>query len=591
MRGGFPPVARSYLLNTVISGGGGGGGGAGAPILLATDIVAGPITGGENSNGIFINLYGLNFGASGLGTTTKVYAQYSGTWYEVAGYRLMADTVTTPVNGIRKICVEIGAISGVTNGTTLNLKVSVNGVDSNTDQTFMVAPGDIWYVDPSAGSEATGTKNDITKPFLYPQAWNGSAFTGIWASGNMQAGDFIVLRGGSYTGQNGYDGRWMRFRNLHTGSAPNGSAGNGYFSVRAYPGETPTWNGASGSKGAIQGCATAYSSSGYGQYFVISGIKMVGPSSSATTDSCPINLQTGANYWRIFDNDLTWPSTDSGSSHQKAGGIAGNGNPLTIMCNYVHDVSGGDSSSLENHGIYLDGSNNCAANFEIAYNWVKNVTTGSLIQCHNQTAADLFTNGKVHHNWCENSGKYGLNFDSFQNIDAWDNVVLGTTRNGLRFNPNSGQTNLAFRAEFNTFYNCYSDTTGAYAGVVSQEASPGSGSGSNYIKLSHNIFCLASSRTNTNVGFVADNGGFCTFDQNVYYDYKGLVTSKYGSDSTGIYGTPNFVTPGSNFKPQATSSAIDAVTTTQLLSVSNDYFLLPRPATGHSNKTIGAVEP
>ena len=77
----------AYSRGRIPAGGGGGGGGGGgsAPLILATDIVAGPITGGENGNGIFVNLYGVNFGASGLGTTTKVYAQYSGTWYEVAG--------------------------------------------------------------------------------------------------------------------------------------------------------------------------------------------------------------------------------------------------------------------------------------------------------------------------------------------------------------------------------------------------------------------------------------------------------------------------------------------------------------------------
>jgi len=560
----------------------------GAPVLLATDIVAGPITGGENGNGIYINLYGFNFGTTGMGTTIKAYAQYSGTWHEVAGYLQFADTACAPIFGIRKLCVEIGAITGATAGSVLNLKVSVGGVDSNTDQTFMVAPGDIYYVDPSSGSEATGTKNDITKPYLYPQVWNGSSFTGIWST--LKAGDFIVLRAGSYSSTNGYDSRWIRFRTSVTGSAPDGTSGKGYVSIRAYPGETPTWNGASGSYGAIHGCGTANSSSGYGRYTVISGVKFVGPSTSGSTDAGPINLQTGANYWRVFDNDITWPSTDSGASHQKAGGIAGNGNPLMIMFNYVHDIAGGDSSSLENHGIYLDGSNNCAANFDISYNYIKNVTTGSLIQCHNQSAADLFTNGRIYNNWCENSGKYGINLDSFQNIDVWNNVVQGTKRNGLRFNPNTSQTNVQGRAAFNTFYNCYSDTTGAYPGVISQEASPAAGSGTNYIKISQNIVCLASSRTNTNVSFVQDNGGFCTFDQNLYYDYKSLVTSKYSGDANGLYGSPTFNTPGSDFGLATGSAAIAAATDAVLFTVSTDFVYKARPYSGRSYPSIGAYE-
>jgi hypothetical protein len=561
-----------------------------APKVIETDIVAGPITGGENGNGIYINLYGYNFGTT-LGTDTKVYAQFSGTWHEVAGYIEMANCACYAKVPVKKICVEIGAISGATNGDTLNLKVTVNGTDSNTDKTFMIAPGDIYYVDPTSGNESTGAKNDITKPYLYPQVWTGSAFTGIWAPGNLKAGDFIVLRDGSYSGTNGFDSRWIRFRTSVTGSEPDGTSGKGYVSIRAYPGESPTWNGASGSRGAIHGCGTANSSSGYGRYTVVSGLTFVGPSSSASTDAGPINLQTGADYWRVFDNDITWPSTDSGSAHQKAGGIAGNGDPLKIMFNYVHDVSGGDASSLENHGIYLDGSNNCAANFEIAYNYITNVTTGTLIQCHNQSAGDLFTNGQVHNNWCENSGKYGLNFDSFQNIDAWNNVVIGSYRNGLRFNPNTNQTNVQFQAEFNTFYNCYKDTTGAYTAIVSQEASPGAKSGTNYIKVSHNLFVMPTTRSSS-IDYVDDNGGFMTFDQNIYYDYKGVKTTKYSSDSNGSYDAhAPFVTEGSNYNLSSNSSARNVVTTTEVISgVALDFAFADRPLLGNAHKSAGAYE-
>lgn len=560
----------------------------GDPVVLATDIVAGPITGGENGNGVFVNLYGYNFGST-LGTDTKVYVKNGSTWYEVASYISMSNTATYTINNVKKICFEIGNASGASNGTTLNFKVTVSGTDSNTDKTFMVAPGDIYYVDPSTGSEATGTKNDITKPFLYPQVYSGS-FSGIWGSGKLKAGDFIVLRGGTYSSTNGFNSRWIRFKNSVTGSAPDGTSGKGYIAIRNYPGEVAEWAGTNGSFGGIQGCGTADSSSGYGKYVVISGLKFTGPSTSGSTDACPINFQTGADYWRVFDNDITWPSTDSGSAHQKAGGIAGNGDPLIIMFNYVHDVSGGDASSLENHGIYLDGSNNCAANFEIAYNWVKNITTGSMIQCHNQSASDLFTNGQVHHNWCDTSGKYGLIFDSFQNINAWNNVVMNSTRNGMRFNPNSNQNNLQFVGAFNTFYNCYTSSSGAYIAPISQEASPAAKSGTNYIKIFQNIIALASSRTNS-PSFVADNGGFMTFDQNLYYDYKGTLTTKYSSDTNGIYGHPRFVNPGVDFNIQANSVAVSNATSTTPITVTDDFSFVIRPAAGHANKSIGAYEP
>ncbi len=44
----------------------------GAPLILYTDITSGPNTGGENNKGIYLSIFGKNFGGSGLGTTGTV---------------------------------------------------------------------------------------------------------------------------------------------------------------------------------------------------------------------------------------------------------------------------------------------------------------------------------------------------------------------------------------------------------------------------------------------------------------------------------------------------------------------------------------
>jgi len=46
---------------------------AGAPVVLYTDIVSGPNTGGENGKGIYLSIFGKNFGGTGLGQSVKVY--------------------------------------------------------------------------------------------------------------------------------------------------------------------------------------------------------------------------------------------------------------------------------------------------------------------------------------------------------------------------------------------------------------------------------------------------------------------------------------------------------------------------------------
>lgn len=59
---------------------------ADAPIVSYTDIVSGPVTGGEGNGGAYLSIFGKNFGAaSGMGTVTKVFIGAT----EVASYRYM----------------------------------------------------------------------------------------------------------------------------------------------------------------------------------------------------------------------------------------------------------------------------------------------------------------------------------------------------------------------------------------------------------------------------------------------------------------------------------------------------------------------
>ena len=46
---------------------------SGAPVVLYTDITSGPNTGGENNKGIYLSVFGKNFGSGSLGTTVKVW--------------------------------------------------------------------------------------------------------------------------------------------------------------------------------------------------------------------------------------------------------------------------------------------------------------------------------------------------------------------------------------------------------------------------------------------------------------------------------------------------------------------------------------
>src|SRR3981189_2391101 len=43
------------------------------PLVLYTDLISGPNSGGENNKGAYLSIFGKNFGSSGMGTTAKAF--------------------------------------------------------------------------------------------------------------------------------------------------------------------------------------------------------------------------------------------------------------------------------------------------------------------------------------------------------------------------------------------------------------------------------------------------------------------------------------------------------------------------------------
>ena len=113
---------------------------ASPPLILYTDIISGPNSGGEGDNGIYLTIFGTHFGDT-QGTSKVTINGKS-----VAQYILWTDT---------KIGVQVGRVS------TGPIVVSVGRVLSNSDKTFTVRPGRIFYIGPSvdnsAGSCSGGT--------------------------------------------------------------------------------------------------------------------------------------------------------------------------------------------------------------------------------------------------------------------------------------------------------------------------------------------------------------------------------------------------------------------------------------------------
>ena len=115
------------------------------PLILYTDIVSGPNSGGEGNNGTYLTIFGTHFGAAQR--TSKVTINGKA----VAQYLLWSDT---------KIGVQIGHVS------TGPIVVSVGGVLSNFDKTFTVRSGHIFYIGPSVdNSTATCAGGTYARPW------------------------------------------------------------------------------------------------------------------------------------------------------------------------------------------------------------------------------------------------------------------------------------------------------------------------------------------------------------------------------------------------------------------------------------------
>ncbi|MEP7043896.1 MAG: hypothetical protein ABI843_12595, partial [Dokdonella sp.] len=290
-----------------------------APIVLYTDIVSGPNSGGENDKGCYLSVFGTNFGSGAPGSHIKVFIGST----EVDNYRRFG-----PSNGrsdIQQLTVQIGALGHPQSGVALPLKVVVDGVESNADHTFTINPGKIIFVDANDGDDGTAVAGDITK--LFRRVQTGSDFSG-GAWGQVRAGDFLVLRAGTYVDQ-GFEDYFLRFMirvdgvpDRSSGTSPTGADGTGPITLTAYPGEVAFIDGSASNDpgGALAGL----NGENYplaGKWIVVANLQVEGGGYDG-----PISQEIHGDHWRVINNELTaFTGVTDGDSPSRMAGITGNG--------------------------------------------------------------------------------------------------------------------------------------------------------------------------------------------------------------------------------------------------------------------------
>lgn len=559
------------------------------PVVLFTDAVSGPTSGGENGLGCYLSIFGTGFGTTGLGSLVRVYIG----GFEVANYRYLGPSKTYTKTGIQQITVQVGALGSSTQGVAIPVIVQVGGINSNSTVTFTPNPGRVLFVSLS-GNDATAAVNDITKPWRNLQT---AARGGAYAT--MRAGDHVVIRGGSWS-DTGFETGWLRFRDTTAqGSVPTGSSGTGWIHFTAYPGpisgnaiETVSYTTPASSKGGFQGPGSAYAGT-TGEYVSISNLVM-GSSANASSDAAPCNLQSSFGHWRVVNNELgPWPS----AINSKGGGVAGHGDGVKVLGNYIHDMA--CTGALENHGVYVDSG---GSNWEIAYNHIYNITGGNLIQFFDNSGLIGnnysgfpagwvgFQGMSVHNNYCDGSGKYGLNFaDSTRSVQCYNNVVINSTFAGLRINVGYMTAyTMDVDIAHNTFWN--NDRVSSGSGNAQVLNTWNSGTNTGTWKINNNIFMGGPNTVSASTAY-ANSGGtdtYLTMQRNLWYRASPAMAAP-SRDSAPLTGDPLFTNASAgDFSLQTGSPAINTATAPVDFAVAFDYFGVSRPQGGVAD--IGAME-
>jgi len=499
-----------------------------APVVLYTDIVTGPNTGGEGGNGAYLTLFGRGFGAS------QGDSQVTINNVPVAAYKQWSDT---------KITVQPGP--NVTSGA---IKITV-GSESYSDPaiTFTVVRGNIYFV--ALNGSDSGRVGNINRPFRSIQ--------NTLDRSDFGPGDHLVIRGGEWT--DAYD-KYKSFFSIHhksgTAAAP--------FAIMGYPGETVTLFRKENS--GVTRAVHSYATEGH---YVIANLHVNMNNGGSTC----IGIAPGTRNVRIVNNEGQGMFEDSGGSAC----IAGSGKGYRILGNHIHHNSG----SKLYHALYFDGRDRSGPDdIEIAYNHIHHQTGGRGVQIYGDTGTPI-TNVRVHHNLIHDIALDGIIFsrDSAEGFQAYNNVVFRTAVAELR-GPSTDRggsggcirfasAELVAEVYNNTFVDCAVDNDPESGAIRFERASK--------LTLRNNIVIGKYTNNSPPPEIVSSH--------NLWY---GSGTPP-GWDSNSISADPRFVAaPAADYRLLPASPAIDRGSSAVGNVVTNDYDGNRRPQ-GRTHD-VGAFE-
>jgi hypothetical protein len=357
------------------------------PRIFFSDLESGPNAGGQNNNGVWVTIWGKNFGAT-QGTATVTVGAGA-----VASYPLWSDS---------KIIFQLGAAA-----TTGSIIVNVPGVGSSNGLPFTVRAGNIFFV------AATGNDANIGN---FASPWK----TIVKAKNAIAAGDTAYIEDG--VAQTSED-NFTAYLSMDNAGASNSGTAIAPKALIAYPNATVTVGVAGGLHYGIR----TPNIGAHEDYWVISQLHIIGGTQA---------MDIGGTGWRIIGNEMQCPGADD----QVGCFEMSEGNQAKFYGNDVHNAGINPTSSKFYHAVYFSTDSN---HVDVGWNHIHDNFTCRALQFHSSplctpscgtgdtTGFDQF-DLHVHDNLIHGDNCNGINFATVDPskgpVEAYNNVIYNVGR-------------------------------------------------------------------------------------------------------------------------------------------------------------------
>lgn len=350
---------------------------SGTPHINYTDLNVGSGSGGDTGNGVYVRIFGSNFGASqGSGTVT------------LGGSLVTNCSLCSWSN--TQIIAQLGS-----QATTGQIVVTANGLQSN-GVPFTVTPTTIVFVSPNGSDSNSGT---FASPF---KSWR-AAFNSVTSNDSKSPSQNTVIYLEPGTDVSFDDGRGYKSA---ISTDLGGTSATNQLSIVGFPGGTVN----------VGSTSISYGTHGWGKFVTIANLNIVGQVSA-------IDAEAGNS--RIINNSLSCPAPPSGLGGTACvlGETSDPTETWAFQGNNVHDTGGNVDKTY--HAVYFSSNVNHA---DVGWNNVGQNFKGYCrgIMFHATEGANQF-DLHIHDNIVTNSYCDGIGLASTDpsqgTVEIYNNVV------------------------------------------------------------------------------------------------------------------------------------------------------------------------